>query len=412
MTQTAPPHPHTPTVPHLPSAFRTLLAGEAVSAAGSQFTLIAVPFLAATELDASASQLALLSGAQFLPALLVTPIAGKLADLHDRAPLLYLSHLARFALLVAVIVLAELGGLDYWTLFAASMLLGAGTALFDTALLAYVPDTVEPAELTKANGQLAVVYAVAQSAGPAAGGLLVSGLGPVLALGVDALSYAGGGAALRLRRRPARHKAARGAARIRDGFTEVLRNDPLRRLVSAGTLFNLAEQVALSVLFVAVVREADRSVALIGFGFSAAGLGSVAGAWASRRFGGGDGDRSWVWALALSQAALLAALWSFTWVRHGEPLFLATMLVYGLAIAFYNVHSLTRRQKLAPEGMLGRVNAVYRTLAYGSIPVGSALAALLVTVTTAPVAAAVAAPLSLLATAILARGTYTTGNAE
>ncbi|MBD0709054.1 hypothetical protein BU197_11805 [Streptomyces sp. CBMA291] len=379
-----------------------------MSSAGSQLTLVALPVLAAADLDASASQIALLSGAQFVPVLLVTPFAGRLADLRDRAPLLYASHFARAVVLFLVVGLAAAGWLDYLTLFAGAMLLGAFTALFDTSLLAYVPDTVETEELTRANGQLAAVNAVSQTAGPAIGGLIVSGLGPALAVALDAVSYLFGGAALRARRKPSHSRAAREGASIRAGFTTVAASDPLRRLVAAGSLFNLAEQVALSVLFIAVVQESAHSVGFLGFGFSAAGVGSVIGARASARYGGGDAARSWVWALLVSQAALLAALWAVGSGLWGAAAFFASMLVYGAAMAFYNVHSLTRRQLVSPDGMLGRVNAVYRTFAFGTIPIGAGAAALLLLFTTAPVAASLVAVLSVVATWVLARGTYTT----
>lgn len=392
----------------LPAAFRALMASEAVSSAGSQLTLVALPVLAAVDLGASPSQIALLSGAQFVPVLVVTPFAGRLADLRDRAPLLYLSHFARALVLLLVVVLAAAAWLDYAMLFAAAMLLGAFTALFDTSLLAYVPDTVETEELTRANGQLAAVNAVSQTAGPAVGGLIVSGLGPVLAVALDAVSYLFGGAALRMRRKPSRNRATRENASIRAGFAAVAASDPLRRLVASGALFNLAEQVALSVLFIAVVQETDHSVTFLGFGFSAAGVGSVIGARATARYGGGDGARSWVWALLVSQAALLAALWSLGLGLWGAAAFMVAMLVYGAAIAYYNVHALTRRQLVSPEGMLGRVNAVYRTFAFGTIPIGSGVAALLLLFTSAPTAATLVAVLSVIATWILAKGTYTT----
>ncbi|MFJ9428715.1 MFS transporter [Streptomyces sp. NPDC101490] len=392
----------------LPAAFRALRVSEAVSSAGSQLTLVALPVLAAAGLDASPSQIALLSGAQFVPVLLVTPFAGRLADLRDRAPLLYAAHFARAVVLILVVGLSAAAWLDYPTLFAAAMLLGAFTALFDTALLAYVPDTVDTEDLTRANGQLAAVNAVSQTAGPAVGGLVVSGLGPGLALALDSVSYLFGGAALRARRQPSRNRASRENASIRAGFAAVAASDPLRRLVAAGSLFNLAEQVALSVLFIAVVQEAEHSVAFLGIGFSAAGVGSVLGARASARYGGGSGARSWVWALLVSQAALLAALWALGLGLWGAAVFLVSMSVYGAAMAFYNVHSLTRRQLVSPEGMLGRVNAVYRTFAFGTIPIGAGAAALLLLFTTAAVAASLVAVLSVVATWVLARGTYTT----
>ncbi|MFF7178569.1 MFS transporter [Streptomyces sp. NPDC008121] len=404
MPETSPPA----TRRRLPGAFRALMASEAVSSAGSQLTLVALPVLAAADLDASPSQIALLSGAQFVPVLLVTPFAGRLADLRDRAPLLYASHFARAVVLALIVALAAGAWLNYATLFAAAVLLGAFTALFDTSLLAYVPDTVETEDLTRANGQLAAVNAVSQTAGPAVGGLVVSGLGPAVALALDSVSYLFGGAAVRMRRKPSRHRATRENAAIRAGFTAVAASDPLRRLVAAGALFNLAEQVALSVLFIAVVQEADHSVTFLGFGFSAAGVGSVIGARATARYGGGDGARSWVWALLLSQAALLVALWALGSGAWGAAVFMAGMLVYGAAIAYYNVHSLTRRQIVSPEGMLGRVNAVYRTFAFGTIPIGAGVAALLLLFTSAPTAATLVAVLSVAATWILAKGSYTT----
>jgi predicted MFS family arabinose efflux permease len=396
----------------LPAPFRALMLSEAISSSGSEFTIIALPILALTTLHASPSEVALLTGAQFIPVVLVTPIAGKLADLRERAPLLYHSHYARFLVLIVVVVLAMTSQLNYVILFAASMLLGAFTAIFDTVRLAYIPDTVEPDDLTRANGQLASVYAVAQTAGPAAGGLLVSLLGPIWALFVDAVSYVGGGTALRMQRQPSRHKARPEAASILAGFSAVARSDALRRLVSAGSLFNVAEQVALSVLVIAVLREAGDSAVVVGLGFSAAGIGSVIGARLSFRFGVGDRGRSWLWSLALAQVALLASLWCVTRVSWGEVPFGLAMFFYGAALAYYNVHSVTRRQKLSPEGMLGRVNAVYRMLAFGTIPLGSAVAAVLVRFVSAPVAATLVAGLSIVATWILTTGTYSTEKRE
>ena len=148
-------------------------------------------------------------------------------------------------------------------------------------------------------------------------------------------------------------------------------------------------------------------MAFLGFGFSAAGVGSVIGARATARYGGGDGARSWVWALLVTQLALLAALWSVGQGVWGAVAFMASMLVYGAAMAYYNVHSLTVRQLVSPDGVLGRVNAVYRTFAFGTIPIGAGLAALLLLFTSAPMAATLVAGLSVVATWVLARGTYT-----
>jgi hypothetical protein len=52
----------------------------------------------------------------------------------------------------------------------------------------------------------------------------------------------------------------------------------------------------------------------------------------------------------------------------------AAYLVVGVGAGGWNVLSATRRQRLTPGAMMGRVTSAYRMLAWGLMPLGAALA--------------------------------------
>jgi MFS family permease len=54
------------------------------------------------------------------------------------------------------------------------------------------------------------------------------------------------------------------------------------------------------------------------------------------------------------------------------PVFLS-MLVSGITIVVWNVVTVSLRQRISPPHLLGRVNATYRLLAWGFMPIGAVL---------------------------------------
>ncbi len=71
----------------------------------------------------------------------------------------------------------------------------------------------------------------------------------------------------------------------------------------------------------------------------------------------------WVWAIALagltftSSAAVAIAMW----------------FLLGLGDAFWRVLTVTIRQRITPNHLMGRVNSVHRLFGMGAIPIGAAL---------------------------------------
>src|SRR5215217_8466291 len=88
--------------------FRLLLAGQAVSLAGSMITFVAVPFQV-YELTGSSAAVGLLGLAELVPILLLALVGGALADAFDRRRLVLLSEAGSALVALALVVNAGLG---------------------------------------------------------------------------------------------------------------------------------------------------------------------------------------------------------------------------------------------------------------------------------------------------------------
>lgn len=146
--------------------------------------------------------------------------------------------------------------------------------------------------------------------------------------------------------------------------------DPVLRAMAASTsLSNLFQQSILVLLALYVTRDLNLSPATLGLlsvGAVGALLGSILANPLGRRMGIGRADVS---AIALDLALLLLSIAS-------ELSFPAVVIAAGfifndVGLGLTNVHSGTLRQTVTPRRLLGRMNASYRFLTYGAIPVGA-----------------------------------------
>ena len=63
------------------------------------------------------------------------------------------------------------------------------------------------------------------------------------------------------------------------------------------------------------------------------------------------------------------------------PVVAVMNLLAGLLAVLWNVITVSLRQSIVPDHLLGRVNSVYRFLAWGMIPIGAIAGGVIVTVT-------------------------------
>ncbi len=361
------------------AAFRLLWAGQTVSGLGSEITRLALPLAAVLVLHVSTFEVGVLSAASYVPLLILGVPAGVWIDRVRRRSVMVAADALRALAVGSIPVAAALGRLGYVQLVVVAVLLGTGSLFFDVAYESYLPGLVGRAHLADSNSRLQVSASVVRVAGPSSAGLLVGAVGAPFAFVADACSFVVSVASilgirraeLAPRRRPA--VSLWSEARAGLGF---LRGQPMLQAIaatSASTNVFLAAFVALGTVF--LVRQVHLPPAIIGLLSTCSAVGAVLGAlgagWLRRRLGS---VRIMVVGLACTMP--LALLIPLTFPGAGLVLYAVGVFAIGLGSVLYNVHQQTFRQIVCPEELLGRVNASFRVLTWGLVPLGAVLGGL------------------------------------
>ena len=181
--------------------YRLFWSGAFLSAAGSQFTTVAVAWQM-YELTGSALQVGLLGLGRAIPQITLSLVGGLLADAVDRRRLMMAMQVLQFVVSTTLAVLTLLGLASPGLLFGASVALAFGTALETPSRQAVVPNLVPAADLTSALALNNAQRSIATIAGPSLAGIMIAIAGPLGCYVVDAVSWFAMLAALALIRTP------------------------------------------------------------------------------------------------------------------------------------------------------------------------------------------------------------------
>ncbi|HTI29895.1 MAG TPA: MFS transporter [Methylomirabilota bacterium] len=267
-------------------AFSRLFAAQLISFAGDWFATVALLGLA-LELTGSPAIASLLLVVQTGAFALASPIAGVLADRHDRRRLMVIADLARVPVALAFLLARDPETL--WIAFAAAALLSLGAAVFEPTSSASLPNLVEEGELPEANVLMGAAWGTMLAVGAALGGLVAATLGRDVAFAVNAASFAASaflivGIRRSFRAVPTQQAIGatvhRGLAGVAESIRVVLRfargNRTLAALLLSKTTFGVGTGVILMLaVFGRDVFEAGD--AGIGILFAARGLGALLG---------------------------------------------------------------------------------------------------------------------------------------
>ena len=150
--------------------FRRLWVAGLISDIGDWMLLVALPVLV-YQVTGSTMGTALAFLVELIPVLLVTPIAGRLADRRNRRTVL-----VTVSLVQAVLLLPLLGGAHLAILYGVIATQAGMAVVFDTAKNAVLPTLVAPEELVAANSLIGLNQNLGRLVGAALGGLaLVDG---------------------------------------------------------------------------------------------------------------------------------------------------------------------------------------------------------------------------------------------
>lgn len=318
----------------------------------------------------SADMVALVQASVALPVMLLSLVAGALADNRDRRLIMLGTQLFMLGVSVTLAVVTWAGLITPWSLLLFTFLIGCGAAFNAPAWQASVGDMVPRTELPGAVGLNSVGFNIARSVGPAIGGAIVAAAGAAAAFAVNAASYVALIAVLS-RWRPVRApeilpRESLGAA-MAAGLRYVSMSPAIRKVLLRSVIFG-AGSSGLMALMPLVAKELLQGGPLVyGLMLGAFGIGAVAGAIGAARLRRAFSTEIIVrvGCIAFAVAAATAGL-----SRH-LTLTLAGLLLAGagwvLALATFNVAV----QLSAPRWVVARALSLYQMAAFGGIAGGS-----------------------------------------
>ena len=170
--------------------FGLFWVGESTSGFGSAVTTVALPLVAVSTLHASASMVALLTAANWVPFLVIGLPAGAWVDRWPRRRVMLAADLVSAVALAGVPIAAWTGVLTMGMLLAAALLAGIAKVFFDLAYNAFLPHLMALGTCSRATPNCRpACSSAAELAGPGLGGLLAQAVGAVCGVLIDALTF-------------------------------------------------------------------------------------------------------------------------------------------------------------------------------------------------------------------------------
>ena len=379
--------------------YRRLFAASTIANLGDGIGLIAYPWLA-TAITRDPFLIALVAVMQRLPWLLFSLPAGVITDRYERRTLMAWSNVARafLALIVACVVLGAQGSLPdvdqitdggltfdtnvglYIVLLVATLLFGVTEVIHDNAAQTFMPAVVRPAQLEKANGRLWGTEMIANTfAGPPLGAFLIA-LAFSLPFFVDSLTFAVAALLVWLitvpnRRAPvaAEHRKP-WATELSEGVQWLWNHDFLRHLAIILGLLNALGSITIAAMVLFAQELLGTSATEFALLNTGGAVGGIIGGWTassiSKRIGTGPSLYLTLIGSGLTSLVIgVAGWWPIVWLMFAVSTGLGTV---------WNVITVSLRQTIIPDDILGRVNSVYRFFAWGMIPIGSLLGGVMI----------------------------------
>ncbi len=355
--------------------YMILWSGQAVSLVGTGITQTAFPLLV-WDLTHSAFQVGLVGAMGLLPYIFLSLLAGALIDRWDRKRVMILCDSGRALNLVSLLVALLIGHLVILQLYLNAVIEGMLFVFFNIAEVASLPQVVAKAQLPTATSQSEATGGIAWLLAPLLGGVLYS-LRQLLPFLADASSYVVSVCSLLLIRMKFQQERIsthhRIVADIREGLGWLWHQPLIRYMAFLTGGWNFASGGFIPILIVLVKQQHGSSV-LYGTILTIGGVGGILGALLAssiqKRFRFGPVIISIIW--------LQALLWPLYALVPNLILIGVVFALGYIAGPIYNVILLSYRLALIPEALQGRVNSVFRLIAFGFQPLGWALTGLLI----------------------------------
>jgi MFS family permease len=352
--------------------FRLLWAGLLVSNLGTWMQFTALGYYVASlapNARVGALDIGLLGAARAVPALLLSPFAGVVADRYPRRRVLLMTNVATSLLSFVIFVLIATHHAPLWTLMITSGL-AAATQSFDApARQSWVPLMVPREYVGGAIGFNSVAFNAPSVVGPPLAGLLIAGIGVAPCFLVNAFTTLAVVISLSFMKPAPPSSTRRGnvVGAIVEGVRFLAGHPVLRWVILLLIVTSLTIRPYNFLLPAYAVHEVHTDARGLGWLMAAAGAGAILGAFFTAA--GGE-RRGTIWIVSGVVGSAGVGLLGLTTQFVPAALILA---VVGAATLSFIGSSNILLQTLAPDDMRGRALSVYGMILLGLVPLGSLL---------------------------------------
>jgi MFS family permease len=354
--------------------FRLLWTGMSASLIGDGILLVALAWQV-YELFGVPAAMSAVGVSLSVPQVVTLLFGGVISDRYDPRRIMLVSDVLRGLALAGLAVLSVTGSLTLPLMLLLTAVYGAAAGFFGPAFDSLVPRLVPSSDLVAANALDQFVRpAGLQIFGPMIGGAVIAVAGPGWAFAIDAVTFVFSVVCLLLMRRVevVSEPGSSVFQEMKEGINYVRRHVWLWGTFLSATFTYLLFVGPTEVLLPYVVKhELGGNAAQLGLVLTSGGLGAILAALAVGWLGVPRRTMTYlygVWAvatLAVAGYGLATATWQLA---------AACVLVNGLEAAG-TVAWATTKQRLVPEGMLGRVSSVDWFVSTALLPLSYALAA-------------------------------------
>jgi len=346
--------------------YRLYFIGQAISLSGTWMQIIAQSWLV-LKITGSGAALGFVVALQFLPILLLGPMAGVIIDRVPKRKLLYHTQTAAgmLALTLGILVINDVVRL--WMVEVLALCLGIVNAFDNPTRQTFVQEMVSKEKLANAVSLNSTQVNLARAIGPAIAGILITTVGLAFCFLVNAASFAATLVALFMMRGSELHTtlpAPRAKGQMREGFRYVRSNPVLiNTLLMMALVGTFAYEFIVSLPLFAKFTFLGDATTYAAMN-TAMGVGSIVGALISANRKKTSSRELMKAALYFGAAILVAA------ITPNIMLAMAALVFVGVfSINFLSLSNIILQLESAPE-MRGRVMALWSVAFLGSTPIG------------------------------------------
>ncbi len=366
-------------------AFANLFTANISSSLGDGIARTAIPLLA-VQVTLDPLLISGIAALAMLPWLFFAIPAGILIDRIDRRAALALANGVRTLLAVALFVITATGSLTIWWLYVIIFIYGMFETVYDGAIRAVAPSILAKAQLPRANSLIEAGEQVIQNfvSGPITS--LLFGVSVLIPLGANAAVYAVAVVLAILlpkiasgRQFAAAHAAAGQGADVAwyrqfmDGLRFIRANKQLKTLWFLSTFSGMCISIATASFVLYLVDRLELPEPLFGVFMLTGAAGGIGASFLAARL-----KSRWGTGLTVAVVNVIAGL-GVVFVGAVPTLWAAAIgwVIVAGAITVWNILIMSLRQSIIPGRLLGRVHGTWRTLLWGSMPVGSIIGGLI-----------------------------------